>query len=99
MDYYTSGSWMVKPGKEGEFIKVWGSFANWCRQNKLGNTATLIQDLDNPSHFISFRDWPSQEAIDQWRKLPEFKSFFEQIKPLLESVKPMTLKRVFTTGE
>ena len=27
--YFTAGSWLVKPGKESEFIAAWDSFAKW----------------------------------------------------------------------
>jgi hypothetical protein len=26
---FTLGEWLVKPGKESEFIEAWNSFAKW----------------------------------------------------------------------
>jgi heme-degrading monooxygenase HmoA len=74
-DHYGSGNWVVTDGNEAEFIARWTEFLTWTREAAPGlGWARLIQDGDNPRHFISFASWKSLEALRSWRSLPEFPS-------------------------
>jgi len=74
-DHYASGNWVVTAGNEAEFMARWTEFLGWTREAAPGlRWARLIQDAENPRHFISFASWESLEALRSWRSLPEFPS-------------------------
>lgn len=92
---FTSGSWLVKEGKQGDFIREWEAFANWSVQNKLGSGAPyLLQNINNPRYFISFGPWPDLATIEKWRRTKEFQTFVRKVKDLCEKLDPSTLKVV-----
>jgi len=52
---FTSGQWLVKPGKEAEFISAWNTFAHWTGDNQAGvGSGHLLQDTTNSRSFLSF---------------------------------------------
>jgi len=71
--FYASGNWVVQSGQESEFVNRWTAFLEWSRSAAQGlRSAQLIQDSDEPRHFISFASWQSSEAMSAWRSMPEF---------------------------
>ena len=85
---YTSGNWLVREGQEETFAQRWQNFAEWSAKNVSGSgDFYLIQDKNDPRHFISFGSWESPEAVDAWRQLPEFKEFLGKCKELCEEFK------------
>jgi len=96
---FTSGIWIVKQGKEKEFIKEWKEFAEWSR--KIDNApAHLLQDTENPARFVSVGKWNSMDAIQKWAKTTEFKDAMSRISNLLEEPsKPHVMKEVVKVGE
>jgi quinol monooxygenase YgiN len=96
---YTSAVWIVKPGKEAEFVKSWENFANWTAMNQAGaGSAKLIQGIENPSHFISFGPWENIKSISAWRAMPEFAAFFAQAKLLCDDIQPGTFNIAAEVG-
>jgi quinol monooxygenase YgiN len=88
MEVYTSGDWVVKAGKEDEFVKRWQEFAQWTDKNIEGSgDFYLIQDQQNPKHFLSFGSWTSPEVVSKWRQLPEFQAFLGKCKELCDDFK------------
>lgn len=86
MQTYTSGDWLVKAGQEEEFERCWRKFAKWSAKNAPGcGDFYLIQAKQNPRHFLSFGSWESQEAVDTWRRMPEFKEAIGKCKQLCEN--------------
>lgn len=72
-DQYVSGNWVVNNGCQEEFIARWTSLLKWTRESAPGLVAArLIQDDNDPRHFISFATWESAEKMDAWRSRPEF---------------------------
>jgi heme-degrading monooxygenase HmoA len=72
-DYYASGNWVVNRGLEKDFIQRWQEFLDWTRASTHGlRSAQLIQDSEEPRHFVSFAAWESSEAMKTWRSLPDF---------------------------
>lgn len=52
---YASGDWHVIAGEEQEFISCWTAFLEWTRATQPAMAkAALIQDENDPGHFISF---------------------------------------------
>ena len=92
---YNSGQWLVKPGKEAEFISAWDTFAKWTVLNQAGaGSGHLIQDTANSRSFLSFSPWDSQDAIQQWRLKPEFQAFVSRARELCDDIQPRTLTLV-----
>jgi heme-degrading monooxygenase HmoA len=70
---FTSGDWVVKQGSEQEFIERWSDFAQWAKGNASGaGSFWLIQEKEEPSHFISFGSWADDDSVQSWRSGPEF---------------------------
>ena len=93
--HFTSGEWLVKPGKESEFIAVWDSFAKWTGQSQVGaGTGHLLQDSTNSRSFLSFGPWDNIEAIDRWRNEAEFQEFVGKARELCDDIQPRTLSLV-----
>src|SRR5712691_7595714 len=70
---YASGDWIVKEGREQEFVARWQEFLDWTKADAAGlRRAVLIRDSENPQHFISFAEWESPDAPGAWRSLPPF---------------------------
>jgi quinol monooxygenase YgiN len=93
---FTSGSWIIKPGKEDAFIKLWSDFAKNSNVPGAGS-AVLLQDNNNSRHFISFGDWENQQIVDKWRGSTEFKEFFDQVMKIVEKVDVYTLDKIADT--
>ena len=92
---FTSGIWLAKKGKEGDFVREWKAFANWSVRKKLGSEAPyLLQNISNPRYFISFGPWPDLATIEKWRQTKEFQTFVKKVKVLYEKFDPSTLKVV-----
>lgn len=84
-DNCASGNWVVSRGREKEFIERWIEFLEWTRAHAHGlQSAQLIQEADEPSHFISFAGWESAEAMKTWRSLPEFSTKLSACRDLCE---------------
>ena len=95
---YTLGIWTVKAGYESEFIKVWSTFATWTAKNYPGiGKANLLQDLDNPSKFVSYGLWDDVKTIKRWRETDEFKAFVIKVKNLCDDFLPTTMMLVYST--
>lgn len=93
---YTFGSWLVKPGKEGDFILAWETFGRWTSQNQPGmeGEARLLQDIDQPSRFVSIGGWSDMKKVEAWRDSTEFVVFFRKVSELCEEIQPHILKPV-----
>jgi len=92
---YTHGTWIVKPGKEDEFISAWKKLAEWTKANVPGaGTGRLLRDREQTNRFASFGPWENLEAIAAWRQMPEFQEMVGRMRDLLETFDPRTLDLV-----
>ena len=92
---YTHGTWIVKSGKEEDFIRAWKELAEWTKANVPGaGTARLLRDREQPNRFASFGPWGSLAAIAAWRQMAEFQQRVARLRELLESFEPHTLELV-----
>jgi quinol monooxygenase YgiN len=82
---YTSGNWVVKEGNEQTFVEQWRSVARWCLQNSQGaRSFRLIQDTNDPRHFISFGEWDDLEWLTVARGQSEFLRLFRGCQRLCD---------------
>jgi heme-degrading monooxygenase HmoA len=70
---YTSGTWIVKPGDEDDFVAAWEAMAAWAAEMPGAGTFLLVRDTENAGHFMSFGAWESFEAQEAWKAQPEFR--------------------------
>lgn len=74
-DAYASGNWSVAAGNEDAFIAGWTEFLEWTKAENPGfEMASLIRDVDNPRHFVSFALWDSPETRKAWKASDGFRS-------------------------
>jgi heme-degrading monooxygenase HmoA len=80
---YTSGTWLVQPGREDEFIARWIAFTSWSRENAPGaETFLLLRNAAAPDRFISFGAWDGDASIAAWKMRPEFGKHFAACREL-----------------
>lgn len=94
-ELYTSATWIVREGREADFVAAWRDLAGWTSRTMEGaGVGHLLQEVDQPRHLLSFGPWASQEAIQRWRGTAEFQAFLATARQLCEEVKPRTLSLV-----
>ena len=82
---HASGDWRVRTGCEDEFVGRWTEFLQWTWENAPGFLrARLIQDPEEPAHFISFAEWESPAGLQAWRRLPDFATRLGACRALCE---------------
>ena len=93
-DIYTCGTWTVKRGREDDFVAAWEEFAQWSSRNIAGaRWATLLQDDENPSRFLTVGPWESEEAVAEWRASQGFRERIGRIREMLEGFEPGVFRR------
>jgi heme-degrading monooxygenase HmoA len=84
---YSAGNWTVKAGSEKEFIEAWTAFTRWSSDNVPGSESfVLIQDQENPQHFLSFGAWRDEDSMRVWRQRPEFQQLFDRCYKLCDEM-------------
>ena len=82
---YASGNWVVTPGCEKKFVERWTDFLEWTRSSFAElRSAQLIQDAEDPRHFVSFASWNNADAMQIWRARPEFAEKLDACRALCE---------------
>ncbi|EMY35710.1 antibiotic biosynthesis monooxygenase [Arthrobacter crystallopoietes BAB-32] len=94
MTVYTLGIWLVKPGREHDFVRAWEDLARRTKEAFPGGHALLMRDRDVPNRFISTGPWESVEQIEQWRGSSLFSEGLAGIRDTLEHFEPHTLEQV-----
>jgi len=90
---YTFGVWIVKPGREEDFVAGWREMAEWTAANAPGaGIGRLLQDEDQPSRFISIGPWDDKEAIAVWRSQLGFQERVGKLRDMLETFTPANLE-------
>jgi heme-degrading monooxygenase HmoA len=90
---YTFGVWIVKPGREDDFVAGWREMAEWTAANVPGaGIGRLLQDEDQPTRFISIGPWDDKEAIAIWRSQLGFQERVGKLREMLETFTPATLE-------
>lgn len=85
MDAYIAGDWVVKPGREDEFVTRWLLFTGWAQANVPGaKSFVLLRDEGDPSHFVSVGTWSDRASSEAWRDAPEFSKHLSACRELCE---------------
>jgi hypothetical protein len=86
---YTSGDWMVKPGREEEFIEAWHDLAEWTAPRLLQErpprccaTAMNLPTFGALDHGTAMsRSLLGGKARGSWRGLGGFANFLTDSRP------------------
>ena len=96
---YAGGIWLVRPGNEQAFIDAWKEFSAQTALHQTGaGYGTLLQDMENPSLFISFVAWEDRESLLAWRREPGFRKGIARFMELCDQVTPGTFRQVAGEG-
>jgi heme-degrading monooxygenase HmoA len=91
---YTHTSWVVKEGREDEFVERWREWADWTRRQGLASQAMLLRDVDDPRRFISFGPWESIQAVSNWRAQAGYHERVVKLGEVVDHFEPRTLEVV-----
>ena len=96
---FTHGRWVVKAGREDDFVAAWREFAEWTMANVEGSSrAWLLRDREQRNQFFTFGPWESLEAVEAWCASTGFQERVGPMQELLESFEPHTLDAVAEMG-
>lgn len=98
MSVYTLAIWLVKAGRENDFVQAWRDMARRTQEDYPGTTAVLMHDRDVPNRFISTGPWDSLEQIEQWRASAAFTQGLDAMHEMVEHFEPHTLDEAATIG-
>ncbi|MBT2595028.1 putative quinol monooxygenase [Arthrobacter sp. ISL-72] len=98
MSVYTLGIWLVKPGRENDFLQAWRELARKTQEEFPEAKAVLMHDRDVPNRFISTGPWESPEQVERWRASGAFTQAYEGMREMLEHFEPHTLDEAATIG-
>jgi heme-degrading monooxygenase HmoA len=94
-EVFTSGTWVVQPGHEDEFIAAWTEFAHWTKATTAGaGWVYLLRDEERPNRFVSFGPWRDGQSVQAWRDSAGFGERIGRIRSLLESFEASRLTPV-----
>ena len=70
---YIVNSWIVKRGRDKEFVAAWKAFAKWLVSQKgsMGSTRLFKDDLD-PAHYLSVDSWENGAVHAAFRRGVQF---------------------------
>jgi heme-degrading monooxygenase HmoA len=92
---YSMAVWLIKPGREAEFVSTWHDFATWTSESGSGALeGILVQDVDEPRRFFCFWPFESEEGIRRWRSDTKFKEFMMRMRAYCESCQPSISRTV-----
>ena len=90
---YSYGVWIVKPGRQEDFVAGWREMAEWTTANAPGaGIGRLFQDENQPSRFISIGPWDDKDAIAAWRSQLGFQERVGKLREMLETFTPADLQ-------
>ena len=83
--HYASGNWQVRAGEEEEFISRWRDWIGKSTREVSGfGSASLIRDVADPRHFLSFSEWEDPGSRDAWKSSPDFSQGLASCRELCE---------------
>ena len=83
---YTAGVWVVKKGREEDFVRRWQTSVDQQSLQYPGITFRLLRDVDNPQRFVSVGGaWRSAEQIAVARSDASYQEAMAEVEKLLES--------------
>lgn len=93
--FFTMGDWTVKPGQEEAFFAAWRAAKE--PDPPLRGVVTpprLLRDLHTPGRFVSFAEFDSLEAIEEFRSRPDFGTLVGAMREHLDDMNIFTFEQV-----
>src|SRR5215217_3602530 len=83
---YVLGEWTVRAGSEEEFVQRWNTIIEWSMENAPGaGSFVLVRSTEDPTRFLSFGSWESQQAQQAWREMPRHQELLDRCRELCEA--------------
>ncbi len=87
--FYTHAVWRVREGHEADFIRLWEhDLARAFSAADPDARGTLIQSLEEPTHFCSFGPWRSLDAMNAARAAPGVGEALQALRALCVEATP-----------
>lgn len=82
---WASGQWLVKEGRDDDFIERWKAWLGWTSQTIPGfRSARLLRSQDDTQRFTSMSDWDGDDALKAWTSNPGFQERFDAVRELCD---------------
>ncbi|HXF98908.1 MAG TPA: antibiotic biosynthesis monooxygenase [Gaiellaceae bacterium] len=82
----TVGIWLVREGREEEFVRRWQEVADGTVLEYADVTFRLLRDRENPRRFVGLGEgWRSAEQVEALRASPRYQDSMSSLWRLLES--------------
>ena len=92
---YAIAVWMIKPGREEEFLSAWKDFATWTSESGAGALeGTLVQDVQEPRRFFCFWPFVDEPGINKWKGDAKHREFMMRMRAYCESHTPAICRTV-----
>jgi quinol monooxygenase YgiN len=98
MPVFAHATWIVKPGREDVFVRVWRELAEHTIERFPAARGTLLRDRAQANRFVSFGPWESVAQLEDWRASPAFDNAVVQARELLGSFDPGSFDLVGEAG-
>jgi heme-degrading monooxygenase HmoA len=85
----------VPAGREDEFVEAYRQAAAALEQSPHSLAYEVAQCIDEPTTFVVRLEWDSPEGhLEGFRRSPQFGTFFQPVRPFVQSVQEMRHYRV-----
>lgn len=93
------GAWVIKGGRESEFISAWTDLAHWTQEQGKGvGEVRLVQDLEDPRRFYAIWEWGTEDDVSKWRASTRYKEFIMRMRAFCEVCQPTIGRAVVTVS-
>jgi len=99
-DVYTYADWVIREGREDEFVQAWTEFVDWsATETDAALGGLLLQDSSDPRRFISIGPWRSAEEAYEWFRRPDLEERSLPLREVAEKFEPRFLQLRVRRGE
>ena len=67
-DIWTVSDWSIGDADPATFVGAFQRFADAATARGGAHEGMILQDADDPTHFVVVRRWESAEAVNDWGK-------------------------------
>ena len=67
-DIWTVSDWSIGDVDPATFVSAFRRFADAATARGGAHEGMILQDADDPTHFVVVRRWESTAAVDDWAK-------------------------------
>ena len=97
---YTCSTWRVAPERGDEWIQAFHEFARGASSLGGAREGMILQDEDDPGHFIVIRRWDDAQAVGRWQGSPQQESAGKALREITpDAVEAYLTKRIASLGE